>query len=404
MTPPRLVQLDILRGLAVFGILLVNIWSFSWGSSSLRYGALPPDAPFADSAVIFVTAWLAELKFYPVFAFLFGAGFALQTRSLKRQLEDPLGSWLAAQQRYRRRLLWLLGCGMLHGLLVWSGDVLTAYAVGGLMILPLAPARLHRVRTRVIWLVCIFTLFIVTLSLAVGWVRSPSFISDAWLAFENSRAIYTEGSVWDIARQRIGDYLFGLVMGVFMLPHTVVLFLLGLLAVRLGWLTRPQRHRALWRRVRLLGLGLGVPLNLLWACACVAQAQDIYQTRFNLPMLELMMYYSGPVLAAGYIASLMLAGQGVLDGLTRWIEPVGRMALTNYLLQSLMGTWLLQGGGFGWGAGIAPRQMMLLAVAIMLIQVAFSRWWMARYEQGPIEAFWRHFVHGKRTPPARNAR
>lgn len=392
MTPLRLLRLDILRGLAVFGILLVNIWSFAWGSSSLRYGVLAPDAPLADSAAIFITAWLAELKFYPVFAFLFGAGFALQTRSLQRQLDVQPNSWQAAQRRYRRRLLWLLGCGIVHGLLVWSGDVLTAYAVGGLMILPLAPARLHRVRTRIVWLVGIFTLFIVTLSLALGWARSPSVISDAWLASENSRAIYTEGSLWDIARQRVGDYLFAQAMGVFMLAHTVVLFLLGVLAVRLGALTRPQRHRALWRRVRLLGLGLGLPLNLLWACACVAQAHDIYQTRLNVPMLELMMYYSGPLLAAGYVASVMLAGQGVLQRMARWVEPVGRMALTNYLLQSLAGTWLLQGSGLGWGAVIAPWQMMALAGSMMVIQVGLSGWWMARYEQGPLEAVWRHFV------------
>ena len=120
--PGRLAQLDVLRGMAVFGILLVNIWGFAWGTLSLRYGTLPAPAPWLDQAAIFLVAAFAEFKFYLIFAFLFGAGFALHTRSLRQQL----GGWPAAQGAYKRRLRWLLLIGLLHGLLVWSGDVLSS--------------------------------------------------------------------------------------------------------------------------------------------------------------------------------------------------------------------------------------------------------------------------------------
>ena len=149
-----------LRGIAVFGILLVNIWGFAWGTLSFRYGTLPAQPPVLDQLVIFGVAALAQFKFYPIFAFLFGAGFALQTRSLQRQL----GSWEAAQAAYKRRLRWLLVFGLLHGFLIWSGDVLTSYAVAGMLVLPLASARLSRVRNRAGRVAAGFLLFMCLLS------------------------------------------------------------------------------------------------------------------------------------------------------------------------------------------------------------------------------------------------
>ena len=135
----RAAHIDALRGMAVFGILLVNIWSFVWGSEGLRYGILPPSATGLDRAVIFFIAFLAEGKFYPIFAFLFGAGFALQTRSIYRAVGDRG----AVKQIYRRRLTWLLLCGVLHGTLIWLGDILTLYAVAGLWIAGYAGVRLR---------------------------------------------------------------------------------------------------------------------------------------------------------------------------------------------------------------------------------------------------------------------
>ncbi len=392
MTAPRLLHVDVLRGLAVFGILLVNIWSFAWGTSALRYGVLPPEASVLDDLAVFGVALLAELKFYPIFAFLFGAGFALQTRSLKRQL----GSWQAAQARYWRRLTWLLGCGILHGMLVWSGDVLTSYAFSGLLILRLASAPARRICRVLLTAGLTFAAIILALYLLLGVVISYREVNDIWLAADNLRAVYSQGSLLDIAWQRAGDYLAAQLAGVLMLPHTIALFLLGMLAVRLGWLTRPGRHRAAWRRVRLIGLGLGLPLNFLWACAALLQALNPHQSTINVPLLEYLMYFTGPLLAAGYVAALVLAREPVLAVLANWLEPVGRMALSNYLLQSVAGTLLLQGSGLGWAATFTPAQLMLLAFAMMLVQAGLSRWWMARYEQGPVEALWRHYVRGVR--------
>ena len=88
----------------------------------------------------------------------------------------------------------------------------------------------------------------------------------------------------------------------------------------------------------------------------------------------------------------MLAGPCMLRWLGSWLAPVGRMALSNYLLQSLIGTWLLQGPGLGWGATLRPAEMLGLAVAIMAGQVILSRYWLRHFRQGPMEALWRRLA------------
>ena len=376
-----------LRGIAVFGILLMNIWSFAWGSLSLRYGTLPVQPPVLDQLVIFLVAALAQFKFYPIFAFLFGAGFALQTRSLKRQL----GSWEAAQAAYKRRLRWLLVFGLLHGFLIWSGDVLTSYAVAGMLVLPLASARLSRVRNRA-WLVAAGFLLFMCLLIPVGQHGGAQDIARDLHSFAQRYASYTQGGTWDVARLRANDFLVSLLYAIVMLPHIIVLFLLGILCVRCGWLTQPQRHRRLWRRVCAVGLGVGLPFNLLAAGAIAWQVADPYQTVLDAALFEVGLFAGGPVLAAGYVAALMLACPFMLRWLGAWLAPVGRMALSNYLLQSLIGTWLLQGPGLGWGATLRPAEMLGLAVAIMAGQVILSRYWLRHFRQGPMEALWRRLA------------
>ena len=221
--PGRLLQLDVLRGVALFGILLVNIWGYAWGTLSLRYGALPAPAPWLDQAAIFVVAALAEFKFYPIFAFLFGAGFALHTRSLRQQL----GSWPAAQTAYKRRLRWLLLIGVLHGLLVWSGDVLSSYALAGMLILPLASGRPGRIRN-LAWLLAGGFLLFMCLLYPLGPAGDAAATAQALHEFAGRYAIYTQGSALSIAALRARDYGVQMLFVIVMLPHIIVLFSLGI--------------------------------------------------------------------------------------------------------------------------------------------------------------------------------
>ncbi|MFM2088347.1 MAG: hypothetical protein RLZZ237_3216 [Pseudomonadota bacterium] len=296
-----------------------------------------------------------------------------------------------AQAAYRRRLHWLLVFGLLHGFLIWSGDVLASYAVAGMLILPLAAARLSRVRNRA-WLVAGGFLLFICLLYPVGASLNPQDIAEELQTFANRYATYTQGGLWAVASLRARDYSLQLLYAIVMLPHIIALFLLGILAVRFGWLLQPQRHRHVWRWICVIGLGLGLPFNLLSASATLWQTLYPYQTLFNEPLFGVLLFIGGPLLAAGYVAALMLAGPLMLQWLGSWLAPVGRMALTNYLLQSLLGTWLLQGPGLGWGARLSPAGMLGLTMLIMAGQVVLSQYWLRYFKQGPFEALWRRLA------------
>ncbi|MET0963221.1 MAG: DUF418 domain-containing protein [Noviherbaspirillum sp.] len=384
---PRAVHIDAARGMAVFGILLVNIWSFVWGFGYLRYGVMP-DPSWADRAAVFMVAFIAEQKFYPIFAFLFGASFALQTRALRRRMPD----WTAVQARHRRRLAWLLGWGVAHGVLVWAGDILTVYGLTGLLIVSLAGARLARVCAALrTW--CAVWLLLLAINVASALHFGPDdAMAEQAIAFveetQAAHAIYTAGAFLETFAQRVGDYLAVSAASLFLVPHLLVLFLIGILAVRRGWLTAPWRHARLWRRVRMTGLAIGLPVNLLWASAATAEAINPLAPLPYGDLVFALLPVGGSLLGAAYLASVMLARGAVRDWLARWLAPVGRMSLTNYLGQSLLGMILLQGAGLGLGAAAArsPWLLLVIAVSIMLFQVLASRWWLSAHARGPVES------------------
>lgn len=390
----RSARIDALRGIAVFGILLVNVWSFIWGFESLRYGVLPVTASILDVLSIAFTAFFAEQKFYPIFAYLFGAGFVMVTRSLKQKL----GRWSDAERLYRRRLKWLLACGVVHGIAIWFGDILTVYAIAGSFVLAgLTGKRLRSMRNAlIVWLIIFFALLLGNFILGLQTLTTTALESQAIntvAAVEAGRVVYTEGNFLSIGVQRVSDYFSVTTQSLFILPHIAVLFLLGAMSVRLGWLTQPSRHTIFWRRVQWTGFAVGIPFNLAWATMVVAEVIDPLHPSVYSFLLYAWLPVGGSCLAAAYVATILLAKASAGRWLDNWFAPVGKMALTHYLTQSLLCSILIQGFGFGLGATWTPAGWLAIAFAIMLLQLFWSRWWLARHAQGPIEMLWRRYVN-----------
>nr|WP_229495984.1 DUF418 domain-containing protein [Massilia polaris] len=176
-------------------------------------------------------------------------------------------------------------------------------------------------------------------------------------------------------------------------PRIALLFLLGVTAVQLGWLTHPERHRALWRRILLVGAFIALPLNVWWGYEALGWALEPETSSRLVHMASFLLELAGPALAAAYVALFMLAGERVMNVLAAWLAPVGRMALTNYLVQSVACGLLLQAYGLGLGAVLSRAQLMLVVAGIVLAQVALSRWWLSGHDQGPVEALWRRYTY-----------
>jgi len=388
----RIDLVDALRAFALVGILQVNIQSFAWGAGEpLGYFAAPPS--FADTIVYLLIGTFVSLKFLSIFAFLFGVGFALQWRSLRRRLAPA-----EAGRVYRRRLRFLLALGLAHGTLLYYGDILAAYAVAGMVLLLYAqtrPATLVRAARR--WWIA-FALVITASTALFEWMRRafPSETEAAelpgWVLEQFDT--YTRGGFLAQIGVRFADYLDVLVSTLLLgLPQLVALFLLGAVAGRLGWLARPSRFPRLWQRATWIGAA-ALPVAAAGAWLNFVAMRD---TPGDRGLLGYAIQCAGSLVACLYVAAFVrLRDKHAMRAVIAWLAPAGRMPLTNYLVQSFAMGLVLSGWGFGLGSALGRTELALLALAIVAAQFAASRAWIGRFGQGPIEALWRRATYGPR--------
>jgi uncharacterized protein len=389
LTPQRIELVDALRAFALVGILQVNIQSFVWGAGDpLGFFLQPPGA--VDTAVYLLVATFVSTKFLSIFAFLFGLGFALQWRSLRRRMDPE-----SASAVYRRRLRFLLALGVAHGALLYYGDILSFYALGGFLLLyaRARPAALA-VSVRRWWvgfaaLTIASALVFEALRQAFPLDDDPALVPD-W-ALERF-AVYTQAGYFEQLGPRIADYWSVLGSSVLLgLPQIIGLFLLGALAGRLGWLARPQRHPRVWRAALWIGFA-ALPFAAAGAWLNFTAVRD---APGDPPAVGWALVNLGSLTACLYVAAFVLLQQRpAMRRLIAWLAPAGRMPLTNYVAQSALMGLLLSGWGLGLGASLGRAALALLALAIVAVQIVASRAWIARFGQGPLEALWRAATYG----------
>jgi uncharacterized protein len=317
-------------------------------------------------------------KFMPLFAMLFGAGFALQYDRLRQTLDDP-------RSAFRRRLAFLLVFGLLHGLFFYFGDITHTYAIAGFLLLRhLASEVPALARSTIRWWVGAFvwTLVLSTLSGAVTVEVESAAMAEVELALQTA-----QGGYWEQWPPRAKFFLWQAQANLLNLPVVLALMLTGMLAQRAGWLRDPAA--AAWSNAVRVGLFIGLPAALVYGSWSVANAD--LAANLAMPGFLMVVHAAGLTLSFLYAAWMLRSAPAHLVG---WLAAAGRMPLTNYLLQSVaMGT-LLTGWGLGWGATLGYAQTSAVALAIFVAQVLASRWWLARHAQGPLEALWRRWTYG----------
>lgn len=385
----RIDQLDALRGLALLGIVLVNIGVFAspwWGSGV-------PDPIFADPlsrALTALVAALFELKFYLLFSFLFGYSFSLQRGAAERAGQ-------AFAPRMGRRLLGLCAVGALHAALLFHGDILTTYALMGAALMALSRFG-ERAQLRIA-----HALILVT---AAGWAALGAL---AWLtpaAADAAAAAQAQALLQGFAGSPAAtiatrvDQLADTwpILLLLQAPCALAMFLYGAAAGRHRLAARLHECRALSRRLRIAGFGLGLPAALaLGASEILAVSEPVALWILALSLL------TAPLLSLAYAATALTWFAGAGARAAAWLAPAGRMALSNYLLQSAALAWLFTGYGPALIGRLPPAATMPIALALFVAQSWFSRWWLHRYAYGPLEWLLRALTIGawpRLGPPA----
>ncbi len=399
----RVLAIDILRGFALFGILLVNMMFFAWPVYREVIDLTLWSAP-GDRAAEVLIAFLAEGKFFTLFSLLFGLGLYLQ-------LERAEAKGVAFVPLYLRRLVVLLVIGLAHAFLFWWGDILTYYALLGFVLLLF---RHKAPRVLLVWAgalvlvpIAINTLFVGFVALAratpQGAAQLEATITQTQAqfqtAFEQALAVYGGSDFLAMIPQRMADWAFytsGVLTGG-MLFLVLAMFLLGLYFGKRRLLHDAASHLPLWRKVFGWGTVIGLVGNALYVT--LARTGSVLEPTWGTLVGLVGFLVGAPALSLAYAAGLVLLMQrpSWLKRL-RPLAPVGRMALSNYLLQTLIATTLVYGYGLGLYGRLGPAVGVALTLVIFAVQIPLSAWWLKRFRFGPCEWLWRSLTYGRLQP------
>jgi len=389
----RIVSIDVLRGFAVLGILVMNIQSFSMIDAAYLNPYAYGDLAGANYGVWFLSHLLADSKFMTVFSLLFGAGVVLMA-SRREATGRP-----AARVHYLR-MFWLIAFGLLHGLCLWYGDILYAYGVCGLVIY-LFRRRSPRfliisglVALTVASLLTIF--FQVTMPYwpqeAVDkvetewWAPPPEMVQaelDAYRGgWSEQQTVRVPAAVFIQTNHFLTETLW----------RAGGLMLIGMALFKLG-LFGADRARSYYLRMAGLGFGLGLPIVVIGVLYCNGSSWDVRSAFFGGSQFN---FWGSLLVAAGWIGLVMLACQK--DGmrpLTQPLAAVGQMALSCYLLQTIICTTIFYGHGFGLYGSVNRVGQALIVIAVWAMLLVGCPIWLRYFRFGPFEWLWRSLTYMK---------
>jgi len=398
--PARIVALDLLRGFAVLGILVMNIQSFS-----MIFAAYMNPTAFGDFSGINRWVWivchvLADQKFMTLFSLLFGAGIALMTGKAEATGRHP------ARAHYQR-MGWLLLLGLAHAYLLWFGDILVAYALCGMV------AFWFR-RLRPGWLLTwgLLAVSLPSLINLVAGLSLPFWPPDLLDALRHDWMPDAEHVAWELAVYR-GSWLEQMTHRVptaasFQTFVFVIwggwraggLMLVGMALLKWGVLSA-ERSSRFYAAMLAAGLTLGLLVIVLGLRYNFAANWSIERSMFQGAQYN---YWGSLFMALAYLALVMLfVKHRWLQGLQSSLTSVGQMALTNYLGQTLICTTLFYGHGLGWFGHVDRWQQLGLVFAIWLVLIALSNAWLRHFRQGPMEWLWRSLTYRRREPLLRSS-
>lgn len=414
----RIASIDVLRGVAVLGILAMNIAAFAMPSADYFDPRYEGNYEGVNRLVWIVNHFLFDQKMMSIFAMLFGAGIVLMSGRAERR------SGASASLHYRR-MGWLLVIGLIHAYFLWYGDILVWYALCGMIVYPL-----RKLRSR--WLIPLgvaVTLVVVPINAGLGLLMSMSreeaqqaaqaraegrkptewqtemehVWSDMKREFQsddesrqNEERLY-RGRYVDQLRHRAAQSLMmhTTTFGMWGIWRCAGLMLIGMGLFKLGFFDAKAAMR-LRVAIMLVCYAVGLTLVAIGWRRMEAHAFDIVQLfqldwNFN--------YVASVIVAIAHVCAIMLwCRSGVMTRAQRLLGNVGRSALSNYIFQTLLCTTIFYGYGFGLFGTLVRWQLVLIVLGVWALNITLSAWWMARYQFGPLEWIWRSLTYARVEP------
>ena len=393
----RIAAIDTLRGVAVLGILAMNIQSFAMIGAAYFFPTAYGDLTGANFVVWLLSAVLAHRKFMTIFSLLFGAGLILQWQRAEEAGRPLAGFWY-------RRMFWLLVIGLVHAYGLWLGDILVPYALCGFLI------YLMR-RLPAGWLT---TIGVVMLAIGSGLsvmaaLSAPHWPPEALAEFIAGWQPSAEKVAEELAAMR-GDWMAqnqirfpgSFFMQTFVFPFSSLwrvggCMLFGMALMKGGYLTG-EKPRAYVTWI-VLAIVVGLPVSLLGVRSDFAHDWEPVYTFFLGAQYG---YWASLPVAFGWMGLVLLACRGDwLPALRRRLTAVGRTALSCYLLQTLLCTTLLYGHGFGQFGHVSRVGQAGVTLAIWVLLLWLAPWWLSRFRFGPAEWLWRTLSYRQRQPMRR---
>ena len=398
----REIFMDVLRGFAILGIFIANLNGFSW----YREG-LPADSPYilpkADRSMSFLHHLFIEGKFYSIFSLLFGWGIALQ-------FKRAAASGINALPTVRRRLFFMLLLGAVH-LLIWPGDIVFFY---GLLAFLLLPLRKFSNKILLITGAVLILSPILLYWLKMTWpvLNYPSkLLIDTGIkvdgAIMNIKSeeeflnVMKTGNWFDQLKMNISGFFFRYQYLIFVsrVPKVLGMFLIGYVIGRSDFYKNIEQHRKLVYTIIVAGLLIGLPANYFLAKQMQDHMRDYFELKMN-GWYQTIAYALGVVpLALAYVGIFMLffkttTGKRIMS----LVAPAGKMAFSNYIMQSLIGNFVFLGAGLGYMWKVGPVYYTIFGVLVFIGQVIISSIWLRFFNYGPVEWLWRSATYKKWQP------
>ncbi len=381
----RIVQIDILRGFALFGVLLVNV--FGYNASLFDFSGFYHTFHDALNSRIFdMVVNFAADKFIFIFSFLFGVSFSIMYSKYWNDGHFFFNLWF-------RRMLALMLFGVIDILFFWPGDILLMYSLLGMLLY-----AFRRLPVKIIPFLSFVIYFLPVVY--IGFQSRFSVLPDALSSVTNIKMpevikLYSSGSFFEIVNLRLAEFwAFRYINLIYYVPKVLALFLAGYWFYRYKVLDKINQNKSKFFVIAVVLLLTGI-IFTVYTGSIINSLVDS-GSGYSLAVYMGIYEVTNVLLGSAYI--LIVAILSHVQFISKLILPfkyVGRTALTNYLMQSVIFSTLMCSYGFGMFASYQPWQLVIFAVMVFLIQILISRWWLQQFRFGPMEWIWRKLTYGK---------